>query len=302
MNSTASRYREAIFASWIAFFVNLLLGILKLFVGIAVASSAMIADAVNSLGDSLTSLAVLYGLQIAQRPADDEHPYGHTRAEGIAATNVAVLIILSAAIVGWEALKRIDSSSPDATWWAIAIAGGNVILKEALFRYKLRVGRRTESAAVLAHAWDHRSDAICSLAVLSGLLAIYWGGPAYSFVDPLAAIIVSLGIIWSGTHLFRSSASELMDVQADPEFLSRIRTAANTVSGVEQIEKLLVRKSGLEYLVDIHIEVKATLSVEQGHRIGHAVKAHLIETFPQLLDVLVHLEPYPHIHETDSDD
>lgn len=280
--------------------MNLFLGILKLAAGIATSSSALIADAVNSLGDAFTSLAVLYGLRVAQRPADEEHPYGHTRAEGIAATNVAVVIILSAAIVGWESFMRFGSGSPNVTWWAIAIAGGNVILKEGLFRYKLQVGKRTESAAILAHAWDHRSDAVCSLAVLIGLSAIHWGGPAYGFVDPLAAIIVSLGVIWSGTHLFRSSASELMDVQANPELLDHIRAASQSVEGVEQIEKLLVRKSGLEYLADIHMEVDANLTVEQGHRIGHAVKKHLMETFPQLLDVLVHLEPYPHIHNEKS--
>ncbi|MBL4886595.1 MAG: cation transporter [Planctomycetaceae bacterium] len=264
--------------------------------GISISSSALIADAVNSLGDSLTSLAVLYGLRVAQLPADDEHPYGHTRAEGIAATNVAVLIVLSAAFVGWESIKNIGSAVPSVTWWAIVLAGGNVALKEWLFRYKLQVGLRTESAAILAHAWDHRSDAVCSLAVLSGLLAIHWGGPAYGFVDPLAAILVSLGVIWSGVHLFRSSASELMDVQANPELIANIRTASESVAGVEMIEKLLVRKSGLEYLADIHIEVDASMTVEQGLRIGHAVKSHLMDTFPQLLDVLVHLEPYPHSH------
>ncbi|WP_339613420.1 cation diffusion facilitator family transporter [uncultured Rubinisphaera sp.] len=290
MNDTPTRYRDAFRAALIGLVVNLTLGLVKMFAGVVARSSALIADAVNSLGDALTSLAVLYGLNIAQRPADAEHPYGHMRAEGIAATNVAIGIIISAGIVGWEAMMRFGEIAPRTPWWAIAIAGGNVVLKEWLFQYKLSVGRRTRSASIIANAWDHRSDALCSLAVFAGLLIIRWGGPGW--IDALAAIIVSMGVIASGIHLFRSSASELMDEQADPEFLASIHKTALAVTGVEDVETLLVRKVGLEYFADVHIEVNPSITVDFGHRIGHDVKDRLLKQHPELRDVLIHLEPH----------
>lgn len=296
MNSKSERYREANRAALVGLVVNALLGLVKLAAGVWALSGALIADAVNSFGDALSSIAVLYGLSVAQRPADDEHPYGHTRAEAIAASNVSVVIIVSAAIVAWEAMRRWGDIPPSTESWILAVAAGNVILKEGLFQYIIRVSRRTDSASILANAWDHRADAFCSLAVLISLVAVRILGADYAWIDTAAALVVSLMVIASGVHLFRASASDLMDVQARPEMISEIRAAAADVEGVEEIETLLVRKTGLEYLVDIHIEVRAELTVEEGHRISHLVKDRLLEQFEPLRDVLVHIEPYPHEH------
>ena len=154
----------------------------------------------------------------------------------------------------------------------------------------------------MANAWDHRSDALCSLAVFVGLGIVRWAGPEYIWADEAAALFVVAAILWSGVKLFRTSTSELLDPQADAEFLQKIGEAAAQVPGVRQVEKLWVRKSGLEYLADIHIQVDAELSVDEGHRIGHLVKDRLVENFVSLRDVLVHLEPYPHTHERAKDD
>jgi cation diffusion facilitator family transporter len=147
---------------------------------------------------------------------------------------------------------------------------------------------------MIANAWDHRSDALCSLAVLVGLLIVRWGGPAWVGADDVAALVVVAIIIWVGILLFRKSASELMDAQADDEFVRRIARAAESVSGVMAVETLRVRKSGLEHFADIHIEVLESLTVHEGHQIGHRVKDRLMEQFPTLSDVLVHIEPFPH--------
>ena len=296
-NSTrSSLYQEAIRASALGLIVNVTLGIVKLVGGILGGSFVLISDAVNSIGDSLSSAVVVFALIFAQRPADKEHPYGHTRAEAVAATNVALLIILSALFVGWEAVRRILLQHDVPPVWTLWIAAANVLIKECLYRYKTRVGRRTGSTAVLANAWDHRSDAMCSFAVLVGLGVVRWAGPGFLWADEAAALIVVCFILWSGIKLFRHSASELMDVQASDEFVKVIQTAAECVSGVRNVETLWVRKSGLEYFADIHVEVDGQLTVEEGHRIGHCVKDQLLEQFPKLRDVLVHLEPYPHTH------
>ncbi len=295
-NSISQIYSEVTRAALLGLVVNLLLGTVKLIGGIIGNSFALIADAVNSIGDVVTTVVVLFALRVAQRPPDAEHPYGHTRAEGIAASNVALLIIVSALIIGWEAIQRFSVQHNIPPAWTLWIAGANIVIKEGLYRYKVKIGRRTGSAAIIANAWDHRSDALCSLAVLIGLAMIRIGGPAFVWADEVASLVVVAAIIWSGAHLFRSSASELMDVQADPEFVDRIRGVAKSVSGVEDVETLWVRKSGLEFFADIHIEVDQHLSVAEGHRIGHEVKDQLLTAFPNLRDVLVHLEPYPHTH------
>ena len=290
-------YRKVTQAALLGLAVNLALGVVKLVGGIVGNSFALISDAVNSLGDSLASVVVLGALWYAQRPADKEHPYGHTRAEAVAASNVALLIIISALFVGWQAITRLTGQHDLPPVWTLWIAGANVLIKEGLYRYKLRVGQQAKSSAIIANAWDHRSDALCSLAVLVGLGIVRWAGPDYIWADEAAALFVVVAILWSGAKLFRSSTSELLDPQADSELVQRIRKQAADVPGVRAVEKLWVRKTGLEYLVDIHIQVDAMLSVEEGHRIGHVVKDKLIQESARLRDVLVHLEPYPHKHE-----
>jgi cation diffusion facilitator family transporter len=291
-------YREAVWATVLGLAANLALGVAKLLGGLLGHSYALISDAVNSLGDVFTSVAVLLAFRVAQKPADAEHPYGHTRAEAIAGSNVAVVVILSALLVAWGAVS--GSSEPDPELprvWTLAIAAVNVVVKEALYQYKIRLGRRAGSIALTANAWDHRADALSALAVLVGLALVRIGGPGFLAVDRLAALFVVAVILTSASRLLWSSAQELMDAQADESFVERIRASASAVEGVRRIDKLWVRKSGLEYLVDIHIQVPAELTVNEGHRISHLVKDELLERFTNLRDVLVHLEPYPHPHE-----
>ncbi len=297
-NSVSMLYREVTQAALLGLVVNLLLGAVKLIGGIMGHSFALIADAINSIGDVVTTLVVLIALRVAQRPADAEHPYGHSRAEGIAASNVALLIIVSALLVGWEAIHRISSADTIPPAWTLWIAGANAIIKEGLFRYKVKIGKRTGSASIIANAWDHRSDALSALAVLVGLAIVRIGGSRFAWADEAASLVVVGALVWTGVKLFRASASELMDVQADSEFVEQIRAAAMLVEGVDDIETLWVRKSGLEYFADIHIEVDQNLTVAEGHRIGHQVKDHLLIEFVSLRDALVHLEPYPHERHT----
>lgn len=290
-------YREASTAAWVGLGINLALGIGKLVAGLLGNAFALVSDAVNSLGDALTSVVVLVALHIAQEPADEEHPYGHTRAEAIGASSVAILVIVSALGIGWEAIVRLQLVHPIPPWWTLVVAAANAVIKELLYRYKLWVGERTGSSALIANAWDHRSDALCSVAVLVGMGIVWWGGTSYIWADEGSALVVVAAIIWTATQLFLKSVHELLDAQAEPEFVAEIRTKASGVEGVREVEKLFVRKSGLEYFADIHVQVDRDLTVDEGHRIGHRVKDQLLADFSQLRDVLVHLEPYPHQHE-----
>jgi len=298
--SADALYRDASRAAWLGLAINFALGIVKLTGGWLAQSFALLSDAVNSLGDGFTSLVVVYALRVAQRPPDAEHPYGHTRADSIAGSNIAVLVVVSALYVGWEAIQRLGTPPLVPPLWALGIAAANVVIKEGLFRYKVRVGKRTGSSALSANAWDHRSDALCSLAVLIGLGLVRWGGPAWSNADHIAALIVVAAVVWASVQLLRQCASDLMDVHAGDELMQEIRDTAATVPGVSAVEKLWVRKSGLEHFVDIHIQVDPHLFVAAGHEIGHRVKDRLVTQFASIRDVLVHLEPHPHAHAADT--
>lgn len=285
-------YQEVVRAASLGLVVNLLLGITKLVGGLVSNSFALISDAINSLGDVLTTIAVLVALQFAQKPPDSNHPYGHTRAEAIAGVNVALLVVISALWVAGEALTRLTLEHALPPTWALWIAGANVFIKEALYQYKIRVAKRTGSKAIKAHAWDHRADAFSALAALVGLAVVRFGGESYIWADEVAAFFIVGAISFSAIKLFRESASELMDAQADQEFLEMIKKDSLSVSGVLGVETLWIRKSGLEYLADIHLEVDPDISVREGHAISHAVRDHLLQTHTCLRDVLVHLEPH----------
>jgi len=264
----------------------------KLVAGLLGNTFALVADSINSLGDVFVSLVVVVALRFARRPPDPNPPYGHSRAEAVAASNVALLIAMSALIVAWQAARSFHVAHTLPAAWTLWIAGANAIIKEVLYRYKMAVGARTGSAAIIANAWDHRSDALCSLAVLVGVATVRWGGPDMMGADELAALVVAGAILWSATRLFRRSAHELLDAQADPELVREVEEAARAVEHVRDVETLWLRKSGLEYFADIHIEVDPDLTVAAGHEIGHRVKDVLLARFDRIRDVLVHLEPH----------
>ena len=290
-DSVQAMYRSASRTAAAGLVINLGLGAVKLVGGIVGQSFALISDAVNSIGDSLGSAIVLFALRVAQKPPDPDHPYGHTRAEAVAGLSLAWLIAFSAVMVGWEAIVHLFDKHTLPAAWTLWIAAANVVIKEVLYRVNLSIGQRIGSQSLVANAWDHRSDALCSLAVVIGIAAVRWGGTRYIWADEVAALVVVAVILWSAWRLLRTNAAELMDQQADDEMVNAIRRAARKVPGVRGVEKLRVRHSGMEYFADIHVEVDPQTTVERGHTIGHDVKSHLVQEFTALRDVLVHLEP-----------
>jgi cation diffusion facilitator family transporter len=176
------------------------------------------------------------------------------------------------------------------------------VIKEVLYRVNRSIGARIGSQSLVANAWDHRSDALCSLAVVVGIALVRWGGQQFIWADEVAALFVVAAILWSAFHLLRNNAAELMDQQADDKTVDSIRQIAKQVEGVRAIEKLRVRRSGMEYFADMHVEVDPQATVERGHRIGHDVKSRLVSEIAALRDVLVHLEPETHRPESPPHD
>ena len=272
--------------------VNGILAVAKLAGGIVFASSALIADAVNSIGDVASGMAVRGALSVAQIAEDDDHPYGHTKAESIAGLGVALLVAFSAGMLAIETLQRFFGELRPPSVLAGIVATACAVIKEASYRYTSRTARRLGSSALKAAAWDHRSDAIASAAVGVSLLAAPHLGRFAPYVDPVAALVVCLILVVTGMRLFAMTAAELMDQQAGEEVVTRVRGISERVDGVIEVEKLRVRKSGLEYFIEIHVQVEGTMTVNDGHRIGHDVKDQLLMRMPRVRDVHVHVEPH----------
>jgi cation diffusion facilitator family transporter len=280
--------------------VNVVLVVAKLGGGVVLRSSALIADAVNSVGDVTSSVAVRVALHVAQQEEDDDHPYGHTKAESIAGFGVALLVMFGAGILTIETVRKFSGTPQIPHWSAGAIAAACSVVKEIVYRYTARVARRLDSAALRATALDHRSDALASGAIAFSLFAAPHLGRIGPYVDPVAGLCVCGLLILTGAKMFLSIATELMDQQADETTVCLVRTTAAEVNQVREIEKLRVRKSGLEYFIEIHVQVDGDLSVHQGHRIGHEVKDRLLAKLPRVRDVHVHVEPWDGTIDSDS--
>lgn len=290
--SRESMYVDASRAAMWGLSVNMVLVGLKLTGGVITGSAALIADAVNSIGDVASALAVRGALSVAQLEEDDDHPYGHSKAESIAGLCVALLVAFSAGLFGLETVKRFGGELTVPSQTAGLIAVVCAIVKETIYRYTRRVARRLDSAALRAAAWDHRSDALGSAAVGVSLLAAPYAGEAAPYIDPIAAVCVCVLLVITGVRIFSQTARELMDQQAGGDIVDRVREVSLKIDGVQDVEKLRVRKSGLEYFIEIHIEVEGHITVAEGHRIGHNVKDDLMIEMPKVRDVHVHIEPY----------
>ena len=271
--------------------VNVVLAAAKLAAGLVGHSHALVADAVESLADIFSSLVVWRGLVVAAAPADAEHPYGHGKAEPIAAAIVSTMLLLAAGGIALQAIHVILQPKLGPAPFTLLVLLVVVVVKEGLFRFVVREANSVESTVVRTDAWHHRSDAITSLAAGIGISVALVGGKGYEVADDVAAIVAAGIIAWNGWRLLRPALDELMDTAPDLEFRKEIQSLASTIPGVERIEKCVVRKAGYHYFVDMHVEVDPDMSVLQGHAIAHAVKDHVRHHRPAVYDVLVHIEP-----------
>jgi cation diffusion facilitator family transporter len=300
MDNSTNPYREGRRAAGRGILISLGLGLTKFLGGLFGHSLALLSDAVHSLVDAAISAGLLAALHVAERPADQEHPYGHGRAEAVAGAGIALLLLLLASGIAWEAISTVQNRFPAPAAFTIALAAGGAMAQEGLYRYVSRVARRTGSGALMATAWDYRLDALGALAVVVGVTLARWGGPSWHWADHAAALVVAGTVFWVAGGLLKENINDLMDRQADPELLDAVRREAASVERVLGVEKLRIRKSGLESLVDIHIEVAPDQTVESGHKIAHAVKDRIMSEIPAIRDVLVHVEPHFRSTRTES--
>jgi cation diffusion facilitator family transporter len=279
-------------APLVGVFINAGLAAIKITGGVLGSSGALVADGIESCADIVSSLIVWGGLRISLKPADEDHPYGHGKAEPLAALAAAAGLIIAAVLIAVESVKQILTPHETPAWYTLVILVGVVAVKLLLSRFVSHAGEAVESTALKTDAMHHLSDAITSGAAFIGITIALVGGAGYEAADDWAALAACLIITYNGINLLRDGVNELLDVAPSKEYEEKIRTVARTVEGVLEIEKCRIRKSGLHRLIDIHVEVDGSLSVVQGHEIAHRVKDALLASEHGVADVLVHIEPH----------
>jgi cation diffusion facilitator family transporter len=276
---------------------NFLLAIIKGLGGFIGHSDALIADAIESCADIFSSFLVLFGLHYAHKPADDDHPYGHGKAEPLITFAVVGFLLISATIIAVESIRNLNEPQEQPAFFTLYILGAIIIIKELSYRYVYRKGVLTNSSSLKADAWHHRSDAISSLIAFLGITSTFLFGKGFEKADDWAALIAAFFIVYNAYRIFRPALGEIMDEHTHHELIHEIRTAAKEVNGVIDIEKCWARKNGMTYVVDLHLEIDGNLSVTEGHGISHDLKDHLMDTFPYITEVLIHIEPAPQLNE-----
>jgi cation diffusion facilitator family transporter len=277
--------------SVVAIAVSVVLATVKFTAGVIGHSFALIADGVESTLDIVSASVVWGGLRIAATPPDENHPYGHGKAESMAALVVAVILLGAAGFLAIKSVAEIIAPHQAPAPFTLVVLVAVVITKELLFARMSRVSKTVDSSALRADAWHHRSDSLTSGAAFIGISLSLILGEGYESLDAWAALFACGIITYNGLKILRTAMSEAMDRAAPREVRVRIRESAASVPGVEGIDKCLTRKSGPYWLVDIHVMVDGNMPVSQGHEIGHDVKRTLLQSDLGVLDVLVHIEP-----------
>ena len=278
--------------SALAVAINLLLAIGKIVTGVFGNSYALIADGIESTADIFSSLIVWGGLRIAVKPADANHPFGHGKAESIAAVVVSLMLLGAALLIAVQSIREIRTPHHAPEWFTLVVLLGVIAIKETLYRLVFKVAHSLESSSLKGDAWHHRSDALTSVAAFIGISIALLGGPGFESADDWAALAACSVITWNGLRLLRGALDEVMDASAPAEIVGLVRRLAGGVEGVAEIEKCRIRKSGLHLSMDIHVAVDGGLSVDRGHAIAHQVKDRLLDSQLPINDVSVHIEPF----------
>ena len=287
----ADLVEQGIQTTIIGIITSIVLAAIKAIAGVMGNSYALIADAIESTSDVFTSIIVLTGLKIARRPADETHPYGHGKAEPFAGIIVSAALFIAAIVIIIQSLHEIITPHHAPAPFTLIVLVAVVISKEFLFRFIIKVGNSVDSVAVKNDAWHHRSDAITSGAAFIGIAIALIGGSGYEQADDYAALCASAIIIYNAFRLFRPALFEIMDAAPSPEIIRKVVEASLMVNGVVAIDKCFARKMGFQYYIDMHVIVDGNISVHKGHEISHEVKDKLVDSFQNISDVLIHIEP-----------
>ncbi len=288
-NPARERYVRKV--TWIGLVTNICLSSLKFAAGYFGHSQALIADAIHSLTDTTTDIAVIAGSHYWSQPPDECHPYGHRRLETLVTVFIGLMLAAAGIGIGWEAISTLQKKHATPPGWiAFYAAMASIVAKEILFRWTIAVGKKIKSPALAANAWHHRTDAISSVPVLItvGAALIF---PSWSFLDHVGAAIVSVFILHAAIKIIWPAVGELIDAGAPEEIQKKIMEIASHTMGVREVHAIRSRYISSSIQVDLHIVVDGTISVREGHTIADSVEDNIIRGIPDVLEVVVHVDP-----------
>jgi cation diffusion facilitator family transporter len=279
----------------IGFWVNAVLMVMKLSAGHWGQSDAVFADGIESACDFIAIFATMIALKLGRQPFDANHPYGHGRAESLAALLVSLVITATGGWILYDSVvTTIAGGYKTPGWIAVVAAGVTIVIKEWLYRFTTRTGKKLESPALLAIAKDHRKDAITSIATLVGVIGAFFG---FGIMDPLAAGLTSIFILHVGYQTFREASHDLMDGSAPADFIDALQSLAESVEHVEHVHEMRARRSGQYMIVDLKLEMDPNMTVKQSHDVATRVKKLIFERYPGVGDVMIHINPHDEEHE-----
>lgn len=290
-HTTVNNEQTAIRTTYFSIIGNTCLALIKALAGIFGHSYALIADAMESTTDIFASFLVLLGLKYAKRPADENHPYGHGKIEPLITFLVVAFLVTSATVIAYESIHNIQTPHQAPHAWTLLVLGAIILWKEISFRIVIHKSKITNSTSLRADAWHHRSDAITSIMAFLGITISLVFGDGYETADDWAALFASAFILYNSYLIFRPALGEIMDEQRYDDLVVEIRQKSLEVPGILDTEKCHVRKSGMQYLIDLHAIVDGSITVTEGHDLAHRLKDHIQKRIPNVADVLIHVEP-----------
>jgi len=291
-----TKRKKAIKASYFSILGNALMAIVKGLAGFLGNSHALIADAVESTADVFSSALVLFGMKYSSRPPDKNYPYGHGRIEPLITFMIVAFMVISAAWIIYSSIENMKSPDEELPRsFTLYVLGGIILFKELSYRFVMKKGRETDSLTLKADAIHHRTDAITSLVAFVGIsIALLTG---HKEADEWAALLTAVVILYNAYRIFRPALGEMMDEHRYDDLKKEIRAISKTVPGIIYTEKCLIRKTGMQYHVDLHAVVDPEITVREGHDLAHDLQDTLYEKLPQIQYVLIHIEPDDYHHE-----
>lgn len=292
----ARGHHSGIAAIWISLISNVFLTVMKITAGLLLASPVLLADGVHNAGDIIATVAALTSSMISNKPADEDHPYGHGKAEVVASAFVAVILALAALWIAYQSIKAMFGPPGGESWLALGAAALSLVWKQILYAYTIRIGKALNSKSVLATAYDHLADVYASLAAVIGIgLAMLggrygWGWAAYG--DPIAGVIVSLLVLKLAYEMGREAVNVLMEHNVDSDRLARYEELLRIDENVKRIDRVRAREHGHYIIVDVRVGIPREYTIQQGHDISRQLKKRIMDHDPDVIEVMIHLNPW----------
>ncbi|MGG4049070.1 MULTISPECIES: cation diffusion facilitator family transporter [Paenibacillus] len=288
--------KQSTFAIWLSFISNIVLTAIKLGVGFLSNSPVLIADGVHNAGDVVATGAALSSMRISKQPPDEDHPYGHGKAEVLGAGGVAIILALAALYMAYHSVMVLFEPPHKTTVVALAAAAFSLILKQVLYVYTMAIGKRHRSSGLIATAYDHLADVYASIAavigIALGMLGDHYDIAILSYGDPIAGIVVAYLVLKLAIHMGKSSVDVLMEKNVDLDKMNELTELVKTVPEVKRLDRLRARDHGHYIIVDIRVGVAAELSVQEGHDISRNIKQTIMKHCSDVGEVMVHLNPW----------